>query len=122
MPSRDRRALAGYADISAPHIAMADDLRQHELRGVAGDCKTDALRAADDRGVDPDHFGGGRHQRTAGITGIERRIGLDHVFDGPAVRRTDRAAERRDYAGRDGRFKSERVADRDYQLAAAQAF
>src|SRR5665213_3858418 len=32
MPAWNRRALAGYADISAPDIAVPDDLRQYELR------------------------------------------------------------------------------------------
>ena len=58
VPSRDRRGLAGDADIGAPDIAVADDFGQHELRGVARDRKADALRAADDRGVDADHLGG----------------------------------------------------------------
>ena len=57
MPSRDRRGLAGHADIGTADIAVADDLRQHELRGVAGDRKADALRAVDDGGVDADHLG-----------------------------------------------------------------
>src|ERR1700691_4032152 len=43
MPSGYRRTLAGYTNISAPHIAVADDLRQHELRGVAGNRKADTL-------------------------------------------------------------------------------
>ena len=46
MPPRHRRGLAGHADIGTPDIAVADDFRQHELRGVAGDRKADALRAA----------------------------------------------------------------------------
>ena len=101
---------------------MADDFGQHELRGIAGDRKADALRAADDRGVDADHLGAGGHQRSAGVAGIERGIGLDDVFDGPAAHRADRAAERRHHAGGNGRLKAERIADRDHQLAAAQAF
>src|SRR5579863_9424545 len=35
VPSRDGRGLAGHADIGAPDIAVADDLREHELRRVA---------------------------------------------------------------------------------------
>src|SRR5437879_187918 len=44
---RDWRGLAGDSDIGTPDIAMADDLRQHELRGVAGDRETYPLRAVD---------------------------------------------------------------------------
>src|ERR1700709_2213512 len=58
MPPRDRRGLAGDADIGAPDITVANDLRQHELRGIAGDRKTDALRAGNDRSVDADHLRG----------------------------------------------------------------
>jgi len=54
--------------------------------------RTDALRAADDCGVDAvtsaaDDTSGRRN------CGIERGIGLDHVLDGPAADRTDRAAQ-----------------------------
>ena len=75
--------------------------------------KADALRAHDHRRVDADHFAARRHERPAGIAGIERRIGLDHVVDQPAVPRAQRAAERRDDAGRDRRLEAERIADRD---------
>ena len=59
-------------------------------------------------------------QRPAGIAGIERGIGLDHVLDQPAGLRPQRAAERGDHARGHGRFKAERIADRDHQLAAPQ--
>src|SRR5258705_9248665 len=64
MPSRDWRGLAGHTDIGAPDMAVADDFGQHELRGIAGDRKADALRTADDRGVDADHLAPGRTQWT----------------------------------------------------------
>ena len=122
MTPRDRRGLAGDADIGAADITVADDLGQHELRGVTGDRKADALRAIDDRGVDADDFSRRRHQRPAGIAGVERSIGLDHVLDGSSAHRADRAAERRHHAGGHRRFESQGIADRDHQLAAAQAF
>ena len=99
---------------------MADDLGQHELRGVAGDRKADALRAADDRGVDADYLGRRRHQRAAGIAGVERGVGLDHVLDGPAAHRANRAAQRRNHAGVTVNSNPKRIADRDHKLAAAQ--
>ena len=122
MPSRYRRRLARHADIGAPDIPVADDFGQHELRGVAGDRKANALRAADDGGIDADHLGAGRHQRAAGVAGIERGVGLNDVFDRPATHRADRAAQRRHHARRHTRFEAERIADRDHQLAAAQVF
>src|SRR3712207_8847415 len=31
--------------------------------------------------VDADHLEGARHERTARVSGVERRVGLDHVVD-----------------------------------------
>ena len=45
VPARHRHGLRGDADEGAAHAAVLDDLAQHELRGVAGDRKADALRA-----------------------------------------------------------------------------
>ncbi len=101
---------------------MADDFGQNKLRGIAGDRKTNALRAADDRRVDADHLGRRGHQRPAGVAGIESGVGLNDVFDSPAAHRADRAAERRHHARRNGRLKAQRIADCDDQLAAAQCF
>ena len=84
MPARHRHGLRGDADEGAAHAAVLDDLAQHELRGVARDRKADALRARDHRGVDADHLAARGDQRPAGIAGVERRVGLDHVLDQPA--------------------------------------
>src|SRR5271166_3333590 len=59
-------------------------------------------------------------REAAGIPRIERGVGLDQVVDQPAVACAQRAAERRDHSRGYGRFESERIADRDHQLAAAQ--
>ena len=45
-------------------------------------------------------------QRAAGIAGVQRRIGLDQVLDQPPALPAQRAAERRDHAGGDGRLRS----------------
>ena len=42
---------------------------------------------------------------------------LDDAVDQPVALAAQRAAERRDHAGRDGRLEAERVADRDRELA-----
>ena len=120
MTARHRDGLAGNADEAAPHPAVPDQFAQHDLRGIAGDRKADALRAHDDRGVDADHVAMRGDQRPARIAGIERGVGLDHVLDQAAGLRTQRAAERGDHARGDGRFKPERIADRDHELAAPQ--
>src|SRR5262249_16417592 len=93
MPPRDRRGLAGHADIGTPDIARAGDLRQDELRGIARDRKADALSTIDNRSIDADYFGIGRDQRPTGIAGIERGVGLYHVFDDASAYRADRPAE-----------------------------
>ena len=120
-PARQRHRVDADAEPGAVHAAMAQDLADHEAHRVAGDRKADALRAADHRGVDADDSASRRHQRAAGIAGIERGVGLDHVLDRPAAARGERTAERRDDAGRDGGIEAERVADRHRDLAAPAA-
>ena len=118
--ARDGRLLRRDADVGAPHAAVPHQLAEHEVRGVGRDREADALRALDDRGVDADHLAARGDQRPAGIARVERRVGLDHVVDQPAGAGAQRAAERRDDAGRHGRFEAERIADRDHELAAPQ--
>ena len=65
----------------------AGSVRSARTGGVAGDGKADALRAPDHRGVDADDLAARGHQRPAGIAGIERGVGLDHVLDQPAAAR-----------------------------------
>jgi hypothetical protein len=79
-----------------------------------------ALRGADHRGVDADNPAVAVDQWAAGITRVQRRVGLDHAVDQPPGRAAQAAAERADDAGRDRRLKPERIADRDDQLADAQ--
>ena len=70
--------------ISAADVAVTDDLRQHELRGVARDRKADALRAAMIAVLMPITSPSTIDERPTGVAGIERRIGLDDVLDGAA--------------------------------------
>jgi hypothetical protein len=74
------------------------------------------------RGIDADDLAARRHQRAAGIAGIERGIGLDNVVDQPAGARAQAAAERRDHARRHGGFEAERIADGDHELATFEEF
>ena len=62
-------------------------------------------------------------ERAARVARVERRVGLDHVVDDARPRRPrrQRAAERRDDARRDRAGEPVRVADRDDELADAQA-
>ena len=118
--ARDRGLLRGYPDESAANPAVTHQLAEHELGRIGGDREADALRALDHGGVHADHLAMRRDERAARIAGIERRIGLDHVVDQAAGARAQRAPERRDDAGRHGRFEAERIADRDHELPAPQ--
>ena len=97
-----------------------EQLAEHPRRGLDADREADALRARDDRGVDADHAAAPVEQRPAGVAGVERRGVLDDAVDQAAVAAAQRAAERRDHAGRHRRLEAERVADRDDELAEAR--
>jgi hypothetical protein len=72
--------------------------------------------AAQDGGVDPDHFAAQVHEWTAGITRIDRRIRLEqHLL--AAGHRLKWPAFRADDADRHRVREAERVADRDHQIA-----
>ncbi len=60
-----------------------------------------------------------RHQRPAGIAGVERGIGLHDVVDQPAGPRPQRATQGADDARRDRTLKAEGIADGDHKLADA---
>jgi hypothetical protein len=99
---------------------MPDQLAEHEACRVGSDCKADALSAHDHRGVDADDLAVGRNERSAGIAGIERGVGLDQIVDEAAGARAQRTAERGHDTRRHRRFETERIADGDHQLAALQ--
>ena len=84
-PLRQVHLVAGDAEARAAHAAVLQHLGQHVLRRVGGDREADALRAHDDGGVDADHLAARVDQRPAGVAGVERGIGLDHVVDQAAV-------------------------------------
>ena len=105
-PLRQVHLVAGDAEARAAHAAVLQHLGQHVLRRVGGNREADALRAHDDGGVDADHLGARVDQRPAGVAGVERGIGLDHVADQAAVLRAQRAPDRADDAGGDRRTRS----------------
>ena len=83
--ARNGRLLRRYSDVGAPHAAVPHQLAEHEVRRVRRDREADALRALDDRRVHADHLAARGDQRPAGIAGVERRVGLDHVVDQPSA-------------------------------------
>ena len=82
---RGRAMVPTPMQVGAPHPAMGDEFAEHEARCVGGDCEADALRPGDDCGVDADHLAVRSDQRSAGVAGVERGVGLDHVIDHAAV-------------------------------------
>ena len=117
---RNRRCRGGDADRGATDAAVPRDLARDEIGGVGGNREADPLRAHDDGRIDADHLPCRGHQRAARIAGIERGVGLHDVLDHPPGARLQRATERGNDAGRDGRVEAERIADRYGDLSALQ--
>ena len=121
MSPRQLDRLADHADVAAPHASVPNQSGRDELRGVGRNRETNTLRAGDDRGVHADDLGAGIHQGAARVTGIQRRVRLNDAVDEPPGLRAHRAAKRaHDARGHRG-LKAERVADRDHELALANA-
>ena len=115
----NRHRLARHADVASAHAAVPNQVPGHEARRAARDGEAQAMSRLDHRRVDADHRAGRIDQRTAGVAGIERRIGLNDVFDQPSRLRAQRAADGADDARRDRVMEAVRVADRDGDLADA---
>src|SRR5690348_110185 len=111
----DVHILAGQAQIATPDFSVLDEPAGDELRCVDADGETNALGRANDRGIDTHHLAIRRHERSAGISWIETRIGLNDIFDQPTRTGTERPAERTDHAGRDSRLKPIGIAYRHHQ-------
>ena len=73
-----------------------------------------------DRGVDADEPARAIEQRPARITGIDRRVGLNHALNRSARHRFDLAVKRADDPGRQSLIETERVADGKHVLADLQ--
>ena len=117
---RQGSRAAGDPEVGAAEAAVGHQ-RGHDLPGrrVHGHRETEAN--ACDGGVDADHVTGSIGERAAGVAGVQRRVGLDHVVHHASALGRQRAPERRDDAGRDGAREAVRVADRDHELPDPQA-
>jgi hypothetical protein len=82
--------------------------------------KANRLRLRDHRRVDADHPALGVDQRPAGISRIERGIGLNHIVHEPAGGGPQSAAERGNHARGHGLRVAERIADGDGHLSHLQ--
>ena len=83
----------------------------------ARDREAQTLSSHDGRGVEADDASCGAHQRSTGISGIERRVGLNDAFDETTGLRTERPAQRAHDARGDGALETKRVPDRNDELA-----
>src|SRR6185369_139775 len=89
--TRELDRLATHADRRATHAPFANELRNDELRRADRHGETDALCAADDRGVDAHDFTPRVNERSARVAGIERGVGLDDGVDDATGLRAHRA-------------------------------
>ena len=106
MPPGELDRLADHADVAAPNASVPNETRRDKLRRVRRDRETNSLRASDDRRVDADDLGARVHQRSSGVSRIQRRIRLNDAIDETARLRAHRAAQRAHDAGSDGRLKA----------------
>src|SRR5579883_324938 len=107
-------------------LSFANSMRhvffEHEACRIGCHCEADALRAGNDRRVDAGDLALRRDGRTTRISRIERRIGLNHIFNQTAVFGPQGAPERRYDACRDARAKAKRIADRNRDFPPPQFF
>src|SRR5262249_53170982 len=109
-------------------VAAVDDVLRDPARlvdrdgegqaDVAGGVGVGADRL--DHRVDPDDPAGRIHQRTAGVAGVDRGVGLDGgVVPGRPARlvRLDGAVDRADDAGGHGVAQRQRRTEREYRIA-----
>src|SRR5690606_3016340 len=106
------------ADAAALHLAvleeLVDDLADHVARYREADTDI-APRGRQDRAVDALQRAVESDQRAAGVTGIDRCVGLNEVL--VALDVDAAAAEGADDAGRRGLTETERIADGDDEVA-----
>src|SRR5207248_7922398 len=110
---RRRHVANVQPQVATHHATVLHELRQDVARHVDRNGEANALGWPDDRRVDADHQAAAVDQGPAAVAGIEGCIGLDDVIDQVAGDAAQGAADRADYAGRDGRLEAERTADGD---------
>jgi hypothetical protein len=79
--TRDRDVLSTDAKIGPANASVHDEVAGDEFCGIDRDRKAESLCRKNDSGVNADHLAVGVDQRSAGISRIERRIGLNDVID-----------------------------------------
>ena len=113
---RERRRHG--ADPRGMHLAVLQQILDDFLGAIDRNREADALRLRVDRHVDADDLSFDVQQRTAGVAGIDRGVGLDEVGErARLILRRNRSAERGDDSRRDRAAETERIADGDDALA-----
>ena len=111
------RSDVGNSDshVAVRHLAKLDQLLHrgtHDLRRNGESHAGERTRGRDQEGIDPDHFTARVHQRTAGVSRIDGRVGLNELARlAGVVGRRIRPVQRADNAARYREAKSERIAE-----------
>src|SRR5205085_2781474 len=90
--------------------------RDREADADVAGLATGGVGAGDLR-VDAEHMTAAVEERAAGVAGVDRRVGLDHIVDRRAIRRLGLAAGGRDDAAGEGVVETKRIADLVGRLA-----
>src|SRR5262249_55197702 len=77
----NRNRLTTDAEKSPPRFFAANEIWKYEEHSRKRNSETDSLRGHDHRGVHADDFALRVYKRTAGVSGIQRRIGLNNIFE-----------------------------------------
>ena len=80
-PAQEWHILAGDSEIATADTSVAQKRRQDRDHSADGYCEAEALPAGDDRGIDADDAAVARHEWSARVAGIERRVGLNDLID-----------------------------------------
>src|SRR3712207_350187 len=109
-----------YPDVAVHHLPGGYDLLDHALHDVYRDSEAHALESAGlggDLGVHPDNRAARVEQRSAGVAGVYRRVGLDRAVYGVIVGRFYGASDAAHDPGRDADADVQRIADGDDRLS-----
>ncbi len=90
----NRPILSLEAEKTTNDLPVADQPRHYPFDRIAGYGKADALCGHNHSGIDPDDFSAAVDQGPAGISGVERGIGLNNVFDQPPAESPQRTSQR----------------------------
>ena len=117
---RKRCGLPRKPKIAAYHAPFAHEIGNDPLRRIDGYGKARRVGTRDDGRVHADNAAPAVEERTAGIAGVQRGVGLYDVLDQAAGRRPQGPAQGADHTGRDRRLQAEGIAHGNDKLPDAQ--